>query len=309
MVEIVLLVAILAVGASALYVAFAFRKYVTQKLDRALNTDLDPLARKADLDPLPRKADLDRLIREAVRGISWPAVAVGQDLRNQVQAAVSRQGEQVEALRDQLSGRLEKLDGQVGHLARTLDRQRELTAGPEKRAAGQESQGGDPREMDQLESALRQAEAYVAENGGWDQPPRLFSLATKAALIDADPGLATGLSGAAPDALIPVLQQELPPGEPFDVLATIGWPEDVTGCVLVTEIVMLPPEAEQDAPGDPAEADERTRTGSGRQRARLAVGVTRTGAYLCGLRREGAADLQVGPDMADDLVAALLGTL
>ena len=46
--EIVLLVAILAIGGSALYVAFTFKNHVTR--------NLEVLARKADLEPLARKA-------------------------------------------------------------------------------------------------------------------------------------------------------------------------------------------------------------------------------------------------------------
>ena len=100
----------------------------------------------------------------------------------------------------------------------------------------------------------------------------------------------------------------MPPGEPFDVLANVRWPDEVVGCVLVTEIVTLPPETEKDTPDDPATAERWAAAHSGSKTARLAVSVTRTGGYLCGLRLKGDDSIQVGTDLADDLVAALLGT-
>jgi hypothetical protein len=295
--EIVLMVAILAVGASALYVAVTFRKHVTHNLD---------LARKADLDPLARKTDLDPLMRKAVGGISEQATAV-DDMQKQLRAAVAGQAKQTSTLHDDLNGKLEKLERQVSKVGTSLALQRELIAGIENHVKGQETQGVDPREMDALESAVLQAEAFVARDG-WGRPPRLFSLARKSALVAADSELAAGLEDAGPDALIPVLQDDLPAGEPLDAIALIRWPEEVAGCVLVTEFVALPPEAEKDAPGDPAEAERWASERSDGTTARLAVGVTRAGGYRCCLRREGEDEVQVGDDLADDLVAALLGT-
>jgi hypothetical protein len=143
---------------------------------------------------------------------------------------------------------------------------------------------------------------------GWGQPPRLFSLARKASFTDADPQLEAKLEDAGPDALIPRLQPDLPAKDPFEAIARIHWPDEVVGCVLVTEFVALPPEAEKDAPEDPAAVEQWARQNSRGKTARLAVGVTRSGGYICGLRLEGADDVQIGRDLADDLVAALLGT-
>jgi hypothetical protein len=293
-VEIVLLVAILAVAGSALYVAFTFKNHV--KL----------LARKADLDPLTRKADLDPPMRKAVSDITGQAATASAAMQRRLQAAASEHNEQVRALRDELTGKLEQLSSQVSKAGTSLAWQRELIAGIDNRIQNRVTQGVDPREMDALGSAMLQAEAFVARDG-WGQPPRLFSLAQKSALVAADSELAVELEKAEPDTLILVLT-DLPAGEPLDVLATIRWKEKVVGCVLVTEIIALPPEAEKDAPEDPAVTEQWAREYPAGKAARLAVAVTRTGGYLCGLRREGEDEIQVAADLADDLVAALLGT-
>ncbi len=298
--EIVLLVAILAVAGSALFVAFTFRSQLGLLARR---TDLDLLATKADLDLLARRADLDPLVTKAASDISGQVTATGGHLQKQLEAAAKNQDERV----NELNGKLGNLDRQVTRLSLSLGRQRELIAGIENHVIGQEARGVDPPGMDTFEAALLEAEAFVAR-GGWGQPPRLFSVAPKSVLAAADSELAAKLADAEPDALIPVLQEDLPAGEPSDVLATIRWPEDVMGCVLVTEIVTLPPEAEKELPKDPAETEEWARRRSDAKAARLAVGVTRAGGHICGLRLEGDDDIEIGDDLADDLVTALLDT-
>jgi hypothetical protein len=287
--EIVLLIAILAVAGSALYVAFTFRNHVTHNLD------------------LVTKADLDAHIEKAVSDISGQTAAVGAAMEGQLRTAARDQTEQISELRAELTGELERLGRQARKLGTSLAWQRELTAGIENHLAGQEGHQADPRDVDALESALLEAEAYVARSG-WGQPPRFFSLARKSSLVDADRELAAKLDDIEPDALIPVLQEDLPAGDPFDVLATVRWPEDVSGCVLVTEIIALPPAAEEDVPDDPVEAGQRDKEHFDGKTARLAVGVIRTGGYLCGLRLEGDDDVEIGADLADDIVTALLGT-
>jgi hypothetical protein len=68
-VEIVLVVAILAVAGSALFVAFTFKNHVTRNLD------------------LVRKADLDVLIRKAVSDISGQNAVTAEATRERFQAA------------------------------------------------------------------------------------------------------------------------------------------------------------------------------------------------------------------------------
>jgi hypothetical protein len=294
--EIVLLIAILAVAGSALFVAFAFSRHVTQNLE---------LVRKADLDALIRKAVSDISGQDAVTAQATQAQL--QAARGQLEAAARDQSDQASTRHDELVGKLESLDRHVGKLGISVARQHELIAGIEDHVLERGMQEVDPREMDALKSAVLHAEAYVARQG-WGKPPRLFSLAKKSSLVSEDAELASELEGAGPDALIPVLQDDLPPGEPLAVLATIRWPEEVVGCVLVTEIVRLPPEAEKDLPPDPADAEEWAGRRSDAEAARLAVGVTRTGAHLCGLRLKGEDDIVVGTDLADDIVMALLET-
>ena len=159
----------------------------------------------------------------------------------------------------------------------------------------------------ELETAMLEAEAYVARQG-WGQLPQLFSLASKASVVAADQELADQLRDAEPGALIPLLQDEFPAGQPLDVLATIHWPADVLGCVLITEVVTLPSEAEKDAPDDPDTAKQWAAAQPAGREARLAVCVSRDGGYTCGLRMKDDDDVRVSPELADDLVAALLTT-
>ena len=269
--EIVLLIAILAVAGSALYVAFTFQNQV--KL-------------------LAKKADLDEAIAKAA-----------SDLSGQV---------------TELTGHVEKLDRQIGKLDMMLGWQRELLAGIENRVRDQQAQEVDPQELEALASAMLQAEALVARDG-WGQRPQLFSLATKSSLEAGafepadglDPAdrleLAAGLEDAEPDALIPMLMENVPLDEPFDFLATVRWPEKIVGCVLVTESVSLP-RADEDVPDDPDAAEQWARDRSGNGASRLAVGVTRTGGYVCGVRLPGDDHVQIRADLADDIVAALLET-
>jgi hypothetical protein len=157
--------------------------------------------------------------------------------------------------------------------------------------------------IDTLTAAVVEA-ARDAANGRWGGPPRLYALATHSSLAQYDVSLPAQVAAAAPGALIPIEQDPLPAGNAVDVLAQISWPPAVPGCVLVTDVLIdgeLPPgDAGRD--GDP---------GAERQ-ARLTVGVLREGEsaaqYACCLQRRGSDELIVNPDMADDLVAALLGT-
>jgi hypothetical protein len=152
-----------------------------------------------------------------------------------------------------------------------------------------------------------EAESNRARDG-WDQPPQLYALADKAALISDDPDLEATLREAPEGSLIPVKQPPLEAGEPLEVLAGVHWEDAVTGCVLVTEIVVLPPDAEDEAPEDPGAIEQWANDQPGHQPARLAVGVTRHGQYTCLLRLKGEDTVQINPQLADDLVTALLGT-
>jgi hypothetical protein len=159
-------------------------------------------------------------------------------------------------------------------------------------------------EADELTRAVVETGRYAARKD-WGQPPRLFALAKKAALTSMGPYLPPGVRDAPPGSLIPIEQDPLPAGEPSDVLASIHWPKEVHGCVLVTEILVLPSDAKEDMSRETAVAEQGAADG---REARLIVGVVREGRYACCLQLRGKQDLIVNNDMADDVVTALLGT-
>ena len=118
-----------------------------------------------------------------------------------------------------------------------------------------------------------------------------------------------GLHESASDALTPIEQEELPDGALDEVLAQIAWPGSVAGCALSQEIVMLPPTAQHTLGKDPDAAASHPE----RREARLVVAVLRDGTSAAVLRLRGARatddDLLTGPDLAPNLVEALLATL
>ncbi len=166
---------------------------------------------------------------------------------------------------------------------------------------------------DPLTLAALDTERHVARSG-WDQPVRLFALVPTAELVGREPQLADGLAthDAAAGALSAVEQDELPEADGIeDLLARIAWPEQVSGCALAVERVVLPPDAERDLPEDAAEAVRAVAEHPGRADVRLVVAVTRDGAARCLLRqREHDSDDRValGEDIAPGIVHALRAT-
>jgi hypothetical protein len=166
-----------------------------------------------------------------------------------------------------------------------------------------------------LPSIAREVEEFVA-SGGWEQPPQLFALVPTAALVAQQPELADQLTDGG--SLTPVAQDALPDGDLAETLATITWPEVITGCVLVQEIVVLPPDAE-------AALDESVTTGDSeglrrfaaghprRREARLVAAAVRDGTVACVLRLRGDIErpdeVVAHPELAPNLTEALLDTL
>lgn len=163
-----------------------------------------------------------------------------------------------------------------------------------------------------LADVVREIEAHVAR-GGWDQPARLFALVATADLVAREPALAAalGLDGDGAT-LTPVEQEELPEhGTLEELLAGIGWPEQVRGAALVTERVMLPPEVEAELPDDEQAALRVLAEHPDRREVRLAVGVLRDGEQQAVLRlrtHDDDADVLHGPDLVPGLAAALAAT-
>lgn len=167
-----------------------------------------------------------------------------------------------------------------------------------------------------LEPTVAEIERHV-HAAGWDRPPQLFALVRAGRFAADDPVTAArlGVDRLPADALTPIEQDGLP-DEPLDeLLAGIGWPAGVEGCAVSQEIVMLPPSAEAELTDDQVAA--RAAGHPERREARLVAGVLRDGTHAAVLRLRTASataatgdtgDVLTGPDLAPNLVAALLAT-
>lgn len=149
---------------------------------------------------------------------------------------------------------------------------------------------------------------------GWDHAPSLYALVPTAILVE-QPGLPEdilsslkqGWDGSA-DHLSAVIQEDLPEEDLEDLLAHLGWPDQVVGAALTVERVIVPPEVESLAPEDPQAAVEFISTHPAREEVRLAVGVLRSGESWTALRaRSFDSDDKVGQGSA--LVPSLVEAL
>jgi hypothetical protein len=162
-----------------------------------------------------------------------------------------------------------------------------------------------------LEAAAAEVEGFVGQ-AGWDQRPSLFALVDTAEFLANERQTAARLGLDGRSKLTPIEQDELPDAPLDDVLAQIAWPDSVAGCVLCQEIVFLPPDADGTLPDD-ASAMDVAAAHPDRREGRLVVAVLRDGSSAALLRVRdvdgGMEELLTGPDLAPNLVAALLGTL
>jgi hypothetical protein len=165
--------------------------------------------------------------------------------------------------------------------------------------------------MSRLEELVVELERH-ASDGGWDAAPRLYALADAAELHVNEPELAQSLGVAnSPGGLAALEQPQLPTEKPIDdVLSGIEWPEQVTGCALVIERILLPESAEDEMP----EEDPVGWAGEhpDREDVRLVVGVLRDGSRHAAMRLRGHdSDDQVlsGPELVPALADALAATL
>ncbi|MGP4019149.1 PPA1309 family protein [Saccharopolyspora sp. 5N708] len=163
-----------------------------------------------------------------------------------------------------------------------------------------------------LPSTAREIEEFV-DAAGWDQPTQVFALVPTRRLLAAEPGLADQLD---PDAaLTPIAQEALPAEDLAEALSRIEWPEQVCGCALVQEIVVLPPEAEAELPGDAAAARQAAAAHPQRREARLVAAVLRDGGETCVMRLRASVDgdgtggeVIQDPSLAPNLLTALHAT-
>ncbi len=169
-----------------------------------------------------------------------------------------------------------------------------------------------------LAAAVAEVEEFVG-TAGWDAAPQMFALVRTADLLTAQPELAAALTDAG--TFTPIAQEGLPTGDLSEALSTISWPEEVAGCVLVQEIIVLPPSAaaptEATPDGGSREGNdveitvEQAAAHPDRAEARLAAGVLRGsqgGAALLRVRGKDDATPLRGADLAPNLLGALQAT-
>ncbi|MEV4126210.1 PPA1309 family protein [Nocardia sp. NPDC049707] len=182
-----------------------------------------------------------------------------------------------------------------------------------------------------LARSVREVAEFV-DAEGWGRPPQMFALVPTADLVAAEPGLLDELDQGSE--LTAIAQESFPEditGGSMaldEFLATTSWPDAVSGCLLVQEIVVLPPDAEStlddaltpllaDHEAADAAARAAAETHPGRRTARLFAAVLRTGAELCLLQVKpeddtddfGDLDLRTYPNLAPNLIEALHHTL
>jgi hypothetical protein len=159
---------------------------------------------------------------------------------------------------------------------------------------------------EQLTALVREVEQHVSAEG-WDQPSRLYALVLTEDLLRQEPQLAGQLSGAPPGSITPVEQpafeQDL-----TEVLPQIGWPDEVLGCALVHEVVILPGDI-GDEPPDDVDPNEWASAHPGRRDARIAVAVMRDGQRASCIRVQGKDGADDEVVMDDDLVPGLVQAL
>lgn len=166
-----------------------------------------------------------------------------------------------------------------------------------------------------LAAAVLEIEQHIAQSG-WDQPARLYALVDTARLVAQEPALASAMgldASSAQGSLTPVEQDQLAPDRPLEtVLESIVWPDGVAGCAAVVERLVLPPDADDQIPDDPAGAEEFAREHPDRQEVRIVAGATRAGSTYCALRLRAHDDDQSvvgGADLVPQLLALLGATL
>ena len=158
-----------------------------------------------------------------------------------------------------------------------------------------------------LAEVVREVEVHAAR-AGWDQPAQLFALVDTADLIGREPQLAQvlGIDEGAAAGLTPV-EQETVSDSLEELLPTILWPPEVSGCAVVVEAMTVPP-GSGDVPTDAEAAAEYAAAHPDREEARVVAGVLRTGESWCAIRQR-AHDEDDMVLTGDDLVPALLELL
>jgi hypothetical protein len=320
--EILILIAVIATGASALYMAYTFKNHVEKLVPLLEHVTQDarnqieaagkgfrqqiqaatgPLEAAASKD-LVTNGELRQQVSTMTDGLKREIRTIAEELQQDRERA-SRLFDGIVARQDQISEDLLRVDHRVAQLGESLARQGAQLTAIYGYASSQGRQTGTSQEPDQLMLGMLAAESDV-DGMGWGLPPHLYALTERPPPASADGEHSAGT----PDVLIPV-PHELPAGDLAEALAGIHWPEDVAGCVLVAELTDLPAGGERDAPIDPVAAGQWTSTCPDGRPARLAVGVRRNGEHACVFRAQGDDDIQIRTDMTvGSIVTALFRT-
>jgi len=316
--EILILIAVIVTGASGLYMAYTFKNHIekdvaplmqriaedARKQIEAASKDLTQQI-QASAGPLEAVASKDLVTNGELRQQVWTMTdglqreirTIADELQRDREQA-GRRAESLSTRQDQIGKDLLQADHRIGQLSESLARQGTQLTAIYGYAMSQGKQAGISQNTDQLMLAALEAESHV-DGMGWGIPPHLYALTERTPPGSADHG--------SPGALVPVTY-ELPDGDLAEALAGIHWPEDVTGCVLVTELTDLPARGQEDLPVDPATAGQWASAHPDGRPARLTVGVRKNGEHVCGFRVKGEHDAQVRTDIAGEIVAALFRT-
>jgi hypothetical protein len=166
--------------------------------------------------------------------------------------------------------------------------------------------------MNRLQEVVLDLERHAAA-AGWDAAPQLYALVQGDVLRRQEPALADELGVKGNDIAAleqPPMDTSLPSVE--DALGTIVWPDLVSGCALVIERLMLPPEVEAEIPEDEDEALAFVTGHPQREEVRMVVAVLRDGTRHTALRLRQHDDensVLTGVDLVPALANALAETL
>lgn len=150
--------------------------------------------------------------------------------------------------------------------------------------------------MEGLPLAIREIDSYV-DAFGWDGPVRLFALVDSAALDVPE-------VAPSPTPLTAIEQDRLPQAETIEeLLAQIAWPEQVDGCAVSVERVIV--QRDDSTVIGPQEA----LTDPDRRDVRLTVGVLRSGETWCAVRFKGIDDVVESSDAVPGVIELLRATL
>jgi hypothetical protein len=166
-------------------------------------------------------------------------------------------------------------------------------------------------ELDQLSTAVVNAERHATRDEGkaWDGSAWLYALVDRDEVLKSVSNSPAWLVESPAGSLVAVQQDPLGEGELGTALTGIAWPDTVSGCVLVTELTVLPVGPEPVSAEVVTDGRKRaTGASDGGDEARIAVGVLRDGSYSCVLRLRDEDELFGAPGLADEWVTALLAT-